>query len=52
MKIRQRLFLSKEYKGNSRIIVNMNDKIPVFVNKDADIKQLELIEDYDESSYI
>lgn len=41
------LFDKKEYKGNSRIIVNMDDKIPVFVNKDADIKQLELIEDYD-----
>ena len=41
------LFDKKEYKGDSRIIVNMNDKIPVFVNKDADIKQLELIEDYD-----
>lgn len=41
------LFDKKEYKGNLRIIVNMNDKIPVFVNKDADIKQLELIEDYD-----
>lgn len=37
-------FDHKKYKGNSRLLVNMDNRIPVFINTSASAKQLALVQ--------